>query len=350
MREVYAKITTRRKLLFYFVYLCCLGGLVTAFYFLHQSIGVALAQAIRSHSIAATIVLYCYEPVVLLLTGIFVPYPAPASPCLNTPSRASSLLPPTTTPTCLAQYGDEEQQISSTTGSTEASDENTGKKSCGIFNDQGSSGIFVSEEKEDLSEVAIIITCHRSAQFIENTCRACMKHVNQNQIFVIDNNNTEQSLDNLEQVLRDAGLDEVNYIFNPMGNKSAAVYAGAVAAKPLKYVMTIDDDVTLPESLHFGVDMFSDKNVGCVCYPIKPMMEENGGRGSPWLVQWQGLEYQLAGYTKMVQHTLSTVLYPHGAIAMYKREVVIDVLLHHHDLVFYAEDVKVRYNTNLRSF
>lgn len=326
MREVYAKCNTRRKFLYYFVYLCCLGGLVTAIYFFHQGMDTFLAQVIRSHSIVATVVLYCYEPLLLLLTGIFVPYPAPTGPSRGT--RAPSMTPERP----LVKYEDEEQRLSPT--DTEVIDENNTTSS-----DERSSDLFNFEEKEDLSELAILITCHQSAQFIENTCRACMKHVNQNQIFVLDNNNTEKSLDNLEQVLLDAGLNEVNYIFNPIGNKSAAAYAGAVAAKPLKYCLIIDDDVTLPETMHFGVDMLSDKD-GCICYPIKPLIEDEG-RGASLLVQWQGLEYQMAGYTKMVQHTWSTVLYPHGAIALYKREVLIDVL-RHHDLVFYAEDTKVR--------
>ena len=193
-------------------------------------------------------------------------------------------------------------------------------------------------EAETTGDIAVVISCHRSADVVVRTVHACMKHLRPNQIFVMDNANFPDPPDNTREVLEEADLHEVNYIYNPYGNKTLAMYGGVVAAKDFKYLLLIDDDVTLPEHMHFGKHLFND-TVKAVCYPIlavHPETEECTGM----FIEWQAIEYKMSDYSKLLQNEFSTVLFPHGAICLWERSTLIDCF-RAHDTVFYADDVKV---------
>jgi len=190
----------------------------------------------------------------------------------------------------------------------------------------------------DLSQIGVVISCHKSADVIVRTCLACMKHVQAKQIFVMDNANFVEPPDDTREVLIEAGLGEVNYIFNPFGNKTLAMFSGSVAAKDYKYLLLLDDDVTVPPNMDFGIELFSD-TVKAVCYPIRAVHPEDPEERN-FFIEWQGLEYKMADYSKMIQTRWSTVLYPHGAVCLWERETLIKCF-REHDTVFYADDVKV---------
>ena len=116
------------------------------------------------------------------------------------------------------------------------------------------------------------------------------------------------------------------------------MFAGSVAAKDFKYLCLIDDDVTIPEEMNFGVHLMSE-SVKAICYPIRAVHPDTGTDKS-WFIQWQGIEYKMADYAKMIQNQWSTVLYPHGACALWDRAVLIECF-REHDTVFFADDVKM---------
>lgn len=184
-------------------------------------------------------------------------------------------------------------------------------------------------------EVALVIPCHESAAQIGKTIHAALKHLKPEQIFVVDNGKSELPTDNTKEVV--AAIDaKINYIWVPLGNKNIAQYAGALAAKDYKYVLTTDDDVTIPASFDFGTQLMDDQ-VKAVCYPVRGVTED----GKPsLLVEWQDLEYQNADLAKLAEAFFGGVLYPHGAGSLWERKTLIQAL-RLHDTVFYAEDVKM---------
>ena len=184
-------------------------------------------------------------------------------------------------------------------------------------------------------DIALVIPCHRSAAVIGGTLRAALHHLKPEQIFVIDNANTKTPPDNTREVV--AAIDrKINYVWVPRGNKVVAQYAGSQAAKDFKYILTTDDDVTIPTNFDFGTDLMSEQ-VKAVCYPVRAIP---GDGKSSLLVEWQDLEYAISDLSKAAEDAFGGVLYPHGAGSLWDRETFLEVL-RRHDTIFYADDVKM---------
>ena len=98
-------------------------------------------------------------------------------------------------------------------------------------------------------------------------------------------------------------------------------------------------DVTIPENMKFGKHLFST-TVRAVCYPIRAVHPQ--GRQTSLFIEWQGIEYKMSDYSKLLQNEFSTVLYPHGAICLWERSTLIQCF-RAHDTIFFADDVKVSY-------
>lgn len=96
------------------------------------------------------------------------------------------------------------------------------------------------KEKEDNQNIGVIITCHRSEEDIVATVDACLKHFDPSQIFVIDNSsNVEDDTERKTQkALFEADMHFVHYIFQSIGNKTLALYAGAIAAKDFDFLVS----------------------------------------------------------------------------------------------------------------
>ncbi|MEO5970715.1 MAG: glycosyltransferase family 2 protein [Bdellovibrionia bacterium] len=184
-------------------------------------------------------------------------------------------------------------------------------------------------------DVAMVIPCHNSADEIGKTIKAALKHLKPEQIFILDNGRTKTPSDNTKEVVASIN-SKINYIWVPFGNKSIAQYAGAIAAKDFKYILTIDDDVTLPDNFDFGTHMINDQ-VKAVCYPVRAI---TGDDKQSLLVEWQDIEYQNSDLAKIAESYFGGVLYPHGAGSLWEKETLKEVL-RLHDTVFYAEDVKM---------
>lgn len=192
---------------------------------------------------------------------------------------------------------------------------------------------------ECTNRIAVIIPCHHSADVVVRTVRSCMKHVQPSQIFVVDNANFPNPPDKTREILEDEDLHEVNYIYNPYGNKTLALYAGCVAAKDFSHVLLMDDDTCLPENMNFGLHLLSFP-VKAVCYPIRAV-HPNGGQRETLFIKWQGLEYKSSDFAKHLQSKYCSVLYPHGAVSLWDRKTAIKCL-REHDTVFYAGELGTR--------
>lgn len=195
----------------------------------------------------------------------------------------------------------------------------------------------LEQKRAENRSIAFVIVCHYSSDVIETTINACLQHVSPHQIFVCDNGNSMTPLDQTKDIL-EMKYPPVEYLWNPYGNKTLAQYAGVLAARDFEHIVIIDDDVTVPANMSFGLNHFHEnENVKAVCYPIRPVHPE---RKDSLFIDWQAIEYKMTDYAKLLQAKYSTVLFPHGTIAMWDRSMLLQVL-RSHDTVFYAEDVKM---------
>jgi cellulose synthase/poly-beta-1,6-N-acetylglucosamine synthase-like glycosyltransferase len=58
-------------------------------------------------------------------------------------------------------------------------------------------------------------------------------------------------------------------------------------------------------------------------------------------VAYQDFEYILSGYMKLFQSQTGSALSAHGAIALWKRDVLVDLVLHNHNTMFHGEDLQM---------
>jgi len=186
--------------------------------------------------------------------------------------------------------------------------------------------------------VAIVIAAHNSAQEIEPTIRAALAHVKPEQIFIIDNGNSQTPTDDTQN--RAHALDpRIHYYWAPIGSKLLAQYAGTQKAAEHGYqsILTIDDDVQLPLNFHFASDILQTGVKG-VAYPIRAVHPSE--EKSSFLVRWQDLEYKLSDLVKQVESQYSIVPHPHGAISLWERET-LEKILRKHSGVFCHDDVEI---------
>lgn len=275
-------VWTRRKVSFWTAYLIIAALFVFCFTRYRKETIDAIFPKLVTFSFTTAVILYATEPAVLLLQTLFLCYPA-----------------------------------------TSEGPEPTG------------------DSADRNADIAVIIPSFNpaGATAIAATVRACLVHFEPGQIFVVENQN--QNLTNPPEATRTelarAGLS-VEYIYNPIGNKTLALYAGAIAAKEYKYLLLIDDDVHLPSDMLFDRSIFSE-TVKAVGYPIRAIHSDHTQRHN-LLIAWQALEYKVSDYARLFQSKYSTLVHGHGAISLWDRATAIHCL-RQHDTVFYADDVKV---------
>lgn len=186
-------------------------------------------------------------------------------------------------------------------------------------------------------DVAIVITCHDSEEVIEKTVASCLKHVYADQIYLVDNSDSEQPTDKTRDIVRKID-SRIHYIWSHRGNKTVAEYLGAYCAMQ-NNILTLDDDCLLPHKLKLNLEVtrINDK-VKAVCFPVRPI-HPKGERSL--LVEEQDIEYQLSDLAKLAQDQYAGgVSFPHGAVCLWEKLTFLK-LLKKHDTVFFAEDVKL---------
>lgn len=103
------------------------------------------------------------------------------------------------------------------------------------------------------------------------------------------------------------------------------------------YCMMIDDDVPIPHNLQVPVNILSrNPDIKAICYVIEAKTEDGSANA---LVELQDAEYKLAGLVKQFQWQYGTTLCCHGAISLWRRDVLGRKILWDHDTEFHGEDL-----------
>ncbi|KAK6070882.1 hypothetical protein SCUP234_09971 [Seiridium cupressi] len=193
------------------------------------------------------------------------------------------------------------------------------------------------EKPRDASECCVIIPCYKSAETLRATLPACLAIFNPEQIFVVANGNSQTPLDHTADVCAEFG---VRHCWVPVGSKITAEFVGVALAREYKYCMLIDDDVLLPASLPLPLHLFGDSEsedskIACIGYTIKSV-GANSSRGT-LIQQAQDIEYKVAGLAKVFQTHYGSVIFPHGAIAVWRRDI-LEQIFHGHPGYHISED------------
>ncbi|USP78286.1 glycosyltransferase family 2 protein [Curvularia clavata] len=204
---------------------------------------------------------------------------------------------------------------------------------CILFEKDPPPADFTTETKtaSNVADTCLMIPCYKSAGLIANTLEAALKIFPPSHIFVIANGNSPTPLDNTEEICRPYG---VNHIWSPIGSKIVAQFVGCYAAKNFKNVLLIDDDCALPENFPVVTDRMTDK-VKCIGYTIKSV-GPNGSKGN-LCQQAQDLEYKLSGIQREFAGKIGSATFPHGAISLWDRELLIKTF-HEHPGFSVSED------------
>jgi hypothetical protein len=201
------------------------------------------------------------------------------------------------------------------------------------------------------TDTCLMIACHCSTmteercQTFSNTLRSALAVFPPSHIFVCDNGPTIHPQDETQFVARQVHPD-INYVYIPEGNKTFAFYwcnkhwipflAKCGVVPNFTYAVIIDDDVPLPADLHIPHQhLAKDPNIKAVHFPITATTPDGN---PPTLVRAQDVEYKLAALHKLFQAWMSRSLSCHGAIALWDREAMSEVL-QEHDTVFNGEDL-----------
>jgi hypothetical protein len=184
---------------------------------------------------------------------------------------------------------------------------------------------------------ALVIPCHNSDhEATSKVLKSAFVHFRPQDIFVVDNGRTRHPVSpEFRNFIRSEHPD-INYIWSPIGSKNAAQLVGAIAAKDYDWIMTVDDDVSIPATFRPPIDKMDDITKGCA-FPLKAV--DANGDVPLCLVAWQDCEYKMSGLTKLAESSICGVLYPHGAGWFCERDTLIDLISNYHSIDFIAEDV-----------
>ncbi|KAL8737430.1 MAG: hypothetical protein Q9181_001676 [Wetmoreana brouardii] len=173
------------------------------------------------------------------------------------------------------------------------------------------------------SDTALIIPCYKSEKLIGDTLEAALKIFPKQNIFVVANGNSPQPLDNTAAVCE---TYNVSHTWSPLGSKIIAQFVGCYVARTFPNVLLIDDDCLLPPNLPIVSDRLRG-NVKCIGYIMKSVGPE-GSKGS-LCQQAQDLEYKLSGLAKAFAGKVGSVTFPHGAIVLWDRGMLVETFQKH---------------------
>jgi hypothetical protein len=196
---------------------------------------------------------------------------------------------------------------------------------------------FSASESQKHHRTALIIPCHNSDHgALAKVIQSALSHFRPRDIFIVDNGRSRYpTSQNFRLFIRSQSSD-INYLWSPIGSKNAAQLVGAMAAKDYEFIMTVDDDVSIPATFCPPIDKLDEVTKACA-FPLKAI--DANGNSPLFLVAWQDCEYKMSGLTKLAESSICGVLYPHGAGWFCERETLIDLISNYHSIDFIAEDV-----------
>ncbi|KAH7111536.1 hypothetical protein EDB81DRAFT_894248 [Dactylonectria macrodidyma] len=186
-------------------------------------------------------------------------------------------------------------------------------------------------------ETAFVIPCHNSDhEALKKVFESAYPYFRPQDIFIVDNGRTRHPKDLSFRDWVKSQHSGINYMWSPIGSKNAAQMVGAMAAKNYRYILTTDDDVSLPPNYRHPIHLMN-KLVKAVAFPLKGT--DADGNVPHFVVSWQDCEYRLAGLTKLAESQLCGVCFPHGAGWFVERDTLVELLASYHPIDFIAEDV-----------
>lgn len=198
------------------------------------------------------------------------------------------------------------------------------------------SRVQISELNNNEYRTALVIPCHNSDErAVKIVLESAYKHFRPQDIFIVDNGRTKYPPDNFRAFIRSQHPDIV-YIWSPIGSKNAAQLIGSLAARSYEFIMTVDDDVSIPTNFRAPVHKINHLTKG-VAFSLRAI--DARGQCPLFMVGWQDCEYKMSGLSKLAESNVCGVLYPHGAGWFCERDTLIDLISNYHSLDFIAEDV-----------
>ncbi|KAL8934747.1 MAG: hypothetical protein Q9216_005751 [Gyalolechia sp. 2 TL-2023] len=140
---------------------------------------------------------------------------------------------------------------------------------------------------------------------------------------VIANGNSPEPLDDTADVCKQY---DVSHTWSPLGSKIIAQFVGCYIARKFPHVLLIDDDCALPPNFPIVSDRLRG-NIKCIGYIMKAV-GPNGSKGN-LCQQAQDLEYKLSGLAKAFAGKVGSVTFPHGAIVLWDRELLVQTFQEH---------------------
>ncbi|KAF5581861.1 hypothetical protein FPANT_8780 [Fusarium pseudoanthophilum] len=191
-------------------------------------------------------------------------------------------------------------------------------------------------------ETAFVIPCHNSdREALRKVIESAYPHFRPQDIFIIDNGRSRHPQDlSFRHWLKNLHPDLV-YIWSPIGSKNAAQLVGSLAAKDYKYILTTDDDVSLPENYRHPIHLMND-HLRAVAFPLAGTDAE--GNIPLGMVSWQDCEYRMAGLVKLAEDRTCGVNFPHGAGWFVDRDIFVELLSKYHPMDFIAEDANAGFS------
>eukprot|EP00466_Bigelowiella_natans_P004667 jgi/Bigna1/134888/aug1.27_g9596 len=197
---------------------------------------------------------------------------------------------------------------------------------------------FVND-KDFLSQIGVIIPCHKSEKEIAKTIRSILVHLPPENIAVVDNSNDESPPDETQKVVREENA-KIQYLYVPHGLKTRAMWEGMKLLPPnVKYIVHIDDDTILPRDMVFDEAHFSDEAVSGVSYGISMVNREiEEGKEpdpEPNLVQLLvDREFLLFSQWRYFRSLSSNAWFCHGIIGLWRRDRFQKIMEDHPFLPF----------------
>ena len=190
-------------------------------------------------------------------------------------------------------------------------------------------------------DCCLMIACHESTITVEksksfsHTLTSALKIFPPSHIFVCDNGASVRPVDDT-QLVTQAVHPDINYLYVPEGNKTFAFYwcnrywipflEKCRRVPSFRYTLIIDDDVPLPPDLHLPHEhLHQNPDIKAVHFPLTATTPPNESEGGV-LVNCQDVEYKLAGLHKQFQSKLSRCFSCHGAIALWDRKAMDEIL------------------------
>ncbi|KAL0246574.1 hypothetical protein GEMRC1_007786 [Eukaryota sp. GEM-RC1] len=194
---------------------------------------------------------------------------------------------------------------------------------------------FRPPSREDLEEIR-----EGKCDDFERTLRLASSSCADGNVYVCHNANMKEPYPNDKTIsvikrLKKWGR-QVNYVYIPTGNKTFAY--------KITHVVIMDDDVQIPSDMSWQTHLMEEPDVAGAVITIRadinqPKLKHSWRRRS-LLVWFQDMEYMLSGLMKLCQSNFGSAAYPHGAISIWKKELLVTVL-DHHNSAFHGEDTQI---------